>query len=63
MLRCRQHCLGSLCLAVFIYCQAEVDLQFSLYQILSQHPLYDPDARGRDLDEAYEKKTSTFGYD
>ncbi len=38
MLRCRQRCLGSLCLAVFIYCQAEVDLQFSLYQILSQHP-------------------------
>ncbi len=37
MLRCRQSCLGSLCLAAFIYCQAEVDLQFSLYQILSQH--------------------------
>lgn len=37
MLRCRQRCLGSLCLAAFIYCQAEVDLQFSLYQILSQH--------------------------
>lgn len=36
MLSCRQHCLGSLCLAVF-NCQAEVDLQFSLYQILSQH--------------------------
>lgn len=37
MLRCRQGCLGSLCFAVFMYCQAEVDLQFSLYQILSEH--------------------------
>lgn len=25
--------------------------------------IYDPDARGRNLDEAHEKKTSTFGYD
>lgn len=37
VLGCRQRCLGSLCLAAFIYCQAEVDLQFSLYKILSRH--------------------------
>lgn len=37
MLSSRHCCLESLCLAVFIYCQAEADLQFSLYQILSQH--------------------------
>lgn len=60
--RCRQSCLGSLCLAVFIYCQA-----WCWSAILFEpDPLpapRKPDARGRNLDEVRERKTSTFGCD
>lgn len=60
--RCRQGCLGSLCLAVFIYCQAWC-WSAILFEPDPLPASTKPDARGRNLDEARERKTSTFGYD
>lgn len=60
--RCRQSCLGSLCLAVFIYCQAWCG-SATLFEPDPLPASTKADAQGRNLDEARERKTSTFGYD
>lgn len=59
--RRRQSCLGSLCLAVFIYCQAWC--WSAILFVLDPLPAATkPGAWGRNLDEACER-TSTFWHD
>lgn len=60
--RCRQSCLGSLCLAVFSYCQVWC-WSAILFEPDPLPASTKPDAQGRNLDEARERKTSIFGYD